>query len=157
MPQEELACWNFKHHCTCTQKTFFWETSVRNTFWAHGWGLSLKQLFTEPHRGEHKANRRNSLHLWDKGPSHLTESLHTCYALKLLMAGISLRVPEICRLLPEGSRAYSSWVRSKLFTLTHLLLHSSYFNRDYHFTHCCPPKCDTVCPAFRWKELAARS
>ena len=160
MPQEELARWNFKHHCTCTKKTFFWKTSFRNSVWAHSWGVSLKQLFREPHGGEHRLTGG---------------TVCICGTVTLTPHWIPPHV--LCSQTPDGrnetvgSRNLQAFargkqslqlsnkltVRNKLFNLTHLLLHSSYFNRDYHFTHRCPPKCDTVCPAFRWKELAARS
>lgn len=142
------------HHCTCTKKTFFWKTMSEH-FLSYGWGLSSSSYSRSSHGGEHKANRRNSLHLWDRG---FYTSLNPCTCVTLSSSWcfwavwMSLQFPEICRLLPEGSKAYSSWVRNVLFTLMHLLLHSSYFNRDYYFTHRCPPKCDTVCPAFRWER-----
>lgn len=100
--------------------------------------------FKEPHsstylqswaRGDgHKVSRAQHL-----GSNDPRASLHPCKCVRAPTVRNKTELPDIHRPLPEGSKANSSLVRNKLFTLKHLLPHSSYFNKDYHFTHRCPP------------------
>lgn len=73
------------------------------------------------------------------GQQSPTRPLHPCKCVRAPKVRNKTELPDIHRPLPEGSKANSSQVRNKLCTLKHLLPHSSYFNKDYHFTHRCPP------------------